>query len=369
MRKKYWKKDVIKSEFLEEIFDTERIPSGEELKKMYHMEKDRDSLVRADLAKALVNKYTPESETMLRRMACDRDELVRIEALDSLCIGREKASLALLKWKMKKAEERMERGYAASSYFTVWINRYGYHRESMQKYLESVEEIYQQEKDSWVLAHYERNRYKAGEKNALERLTAILMEESKEDSYVGYAAKSCMGEIMNIFNKNEMKNILKEFLPSIPENFRGLQVDTQKLIEKKIYPQVLLLSRENTGLSLLMEYISYYREEGPDLGIALSSAGLEPGEEICAELVRMVKQKDNFDLCRLQYPKPIMHGWWQDFIVPVGIKVRPEDYPFQKVLTLFENVDENELDYERAEKMVWKLVSCLRETYGEVLEE
>ena len=127
-----------KQEFLDEIISSKRIPSRFELMQMYRMEKDKDSCIRWSLAEALVNRYTPESEAMLRRMACDKDGLVRIEAIDSLCIGREEATLPLLRRKMRQADDYLERGYAVLSYFDVWLNRYGYRRESMSRYLKSV---------------------------------------------------------------------------------------------------------------------------------------------------------------------------------------------------------------------------------------
>ena len=125
-----------KIQYLDELYISGRTPNAGELAKMYRMSQDRNPIVRWTLAKALVNRYAPESERVLGNMAEDKNRLVRINAIDSLSTGREEETLKLLKERMKKNHGKMETGYAVSSYFDVYVNRYGYNRESMRGYLE-----------------------------------------------------------------------------------------------------------------------------------------------------------------------------------------------------------------------------------------
>lgn len=50
-----------------------------------------------------------------------------------------------------------------------------------------------------------------------------------------------------------------------------------------------------------------------------------------------------------------MKPYWYDYILPVGIKVNPADYPFQRIIPLFEEVEENQVDREKAEAMLDEL--------------
>ena len=350
---KYRDNYVNKRRFLDEIILSGRIPAKEELVKMYRMEKDKNPVIRWSMAKALVNRYAPESEKVLRRMACDKNRMVRVEALDSLRIGREEETLWFLKEKMGNASGRMERGYAAGSYFDVWVNCYGYHRESMRKYLESIEEFYKKEDNLWVSVSYERNRYLAGEKDALENLVATLADESIEDYHVRYAVLNILREIKNTFCMDGIKNVLKRYFPDVEAESQVLREGIEEILTKPAIISVLFLDGRNEGSSQFLEGMTRF-DEG-DFGILYESAGIIPTEKIKAELVNLMKKEKDFDIEEEQYPKPILHVWSYDFLVPVGIKLKPEDYPFQRIVPLFEDVDENMLDVEQAKRMIEEL--------------
>lgn len=54
-----------------------------------------------------------------------------------------------------------------------------------------------------------------------------------------------------------------------------------------------------------------------------------------------------------------MKPYWYDYILPVGIKVNPADYPFQRIIPLFEEVEENQVDRKKAEAMLDELKKYL----------
>lgn len=342
-----------KMRYLEEIILSGRIPDIGELAEMYRMSQDKNPIIRWTLAKALVNRYTAESEEILRNMADDKNRLVRINAIDSLCIGREKETLELLKERMKRNYSKMESGYAVYSYFDVYVNRYGYNRESMRRYLEEVKELYKQEDRAWVSACYEVNRYLAGEKDSLDQLFAFFKEQNKEDYSVQRSTGNAIRGIINIFNKDIVRKKLKEV-----ESESAKRI-IKEIEDGKIQPKVLILSEENAGMSQLLEYLGKC-EEGEKLDIMFDSAGTRPKEKINEALIKLLEQKEDYDITVYQYPKPVMKMYRYDFIIPVGIKLNVDDYPFQKILPLFEEGKEHVLDLEGAEQMMEKVRLCIK---------
>ena len=110
-----------------------------------------------------------------------------------------------------------------------------------------------------------------------------------------------------------------------------------------------MIDRENAGVSQILEYLGNTGE------FFLDSAGIEPASEIKKEVREQIWLEENGNLEDFQYPKGIRRVWKYDFIVPMGIRLKPEDYPFQRIIPLFEDVDENMLDAGRAKRMLEEL--------------
>lgn len=112
-----------------------------------------------------------------------------------------------------------------------------------------------------------------------------------------------------------------------------------------------------------MEFIG----DSLDTDFVFSSAGLEPGKRINENLSQLIKRKTETDITGFQYPKPVMHLYWYDFIVPVGQKLNPEDYPFQTIIPVLEDVDENIWDWDQGERMVKDVCSYIYSKPGRCL--
>ena len=291
---------------------------------------------------------------MLRSMTYDKNSLVRINAIDSLGIGRQKETLQRLKELIRNQTGKQESGYAVMSYFDVWVNRYGYSRESMHGYLTDIREFYEKENRSWVLINYERNRYLAGERDAIEKMIDLIKNAGQEETDVLPAVISTINEIMSLSSKENIKNALSTVSPSILETCPDkVRIDQYSL-------QILFLDRDNTGTSQLLEFIG----ESLNTDFVFSSAGLEPGKRINENLSQLIKRKTETDITGFQYPKPVMHLYWYDFIVPVGQKLNPEDYPFQTIIPVLEDVDENIWDWDQGERMVKDVCSYIYSKQG-----
>ena len=330
--------------FLERILEERGMPSSEQWKMLYQCTMDSDSSVRYDAAEALGIRCNDKDEERLHQMTYDSAGLVDIEAIESLAMGHQEKNLRRM-YELMRLGGRRVRGYAVSTFFNVWINRYGYKKSSAKKCWRKMEKLYKKEKDVWVLNFYEKARYLCGYKKGIAKLRDILHENQ---GYAQSMAFSQLKDIRTIFNEKEINGILKTAL-DYTDNLWGIKKSIDELLETREFPRILLVSKENKGLSQMLEYLSYKMENE----IWVRSAGINPAEEIMDEVREKLGEEEKMK--RYYYPKEICSVWIYDFIVPLGIRIKPEDYPFQRLVPLFEDADERMLDVVMAEKMLEEL--------------
>lgn len=143
--KKRFKNYTQKVKFIDYISENDYIPNKNETQKLYVLGHDKDSSIRFDVAEALEIWYTPENENYLLNMTHDKDSLVRVAAVDSLKIGRTLETLSRLE-ELFTDSYYMIRGYAVTSHFNVWVNRFGYNVESMESYRKKCADLRNQRK-------------------------------------------------------------------------------------------------------------------------------------------------------------------------------------------------------------------------------
>ncbi|MEY8428670.1 hypothetical protein AALA00_13325 [Lachnospiraceae bacterium 46-15] len=341
-----WEEYGFRTTFLEEFLDTRPMPDEEQWEIVYQCAMDSEETIRCDAAEVLGIRCNEKDEEKLRRMTYDKAGLVNIEAIESLGMGRQEKTLKRL-YELMRTGGRMARGYAVGAFFYVWVNRYGYTESSVKKCWRKMEKLYKKEKAVWVLDFYEKVRYLCGYEKGLMGLKNAMCKEP-EDSHICDSqsmAFSQIEDIRTVFNEAGINQILIRALESMEDSCK-INKDIKKLLEKKELPRVLLVSKENAGLSQMMEYLSYKMKDE----IWVRSAGINPAEEIMDEVREKLGEKEKMK--RYYYPKKIRSVWIYDFIVPLGIRLKPEDYPFQRIVPLFEDVDEKTLDVARAEKML-----------------
>lgn len=314
---------------------------------------ERNPVIRRTVAKALMKRHdVPESEKILRKMTYDTNRTVRMEAVYWLFTGRTKETLSRLKELMEISISLRIRTYAITSYFSVWVNMYGYHKKSMKDYLDDVGEFYKNEKDTMPLVSYERNRYMAGEIDALKQMQKVLLGEMPGDIREQYYALECLCGVRKVSNIDQIDEILEVAFSKVCDK-HGLAYVIGEMMEKQpIWPMVLILDRSGAKLSQLLEYLSLEVEECDMQAYAF---GVSPSEEIDGRLVELIQRENGCDIRMEQYPRKIEGLEDYDFIVPIGMRLEPEEYPFQIIVPLFENVDENMLDLDKAREMVIEL--------------
>ncbi len=342
-----------KMNYLEGIIESIRVPTSDEQEKLYSMAGERNPVIRRTVAKALMKRHdVPESEKILRKMTYDTNRTVRMEAVYWLFTGRTKETLSRLKELMETSISLRIRTYAITSYFSVWVNMYGYHKKSMKDYLDDVGEFYKNEKDTMPLVSYERNRYMAGEIDALKQMQKVLLGEMPGDIREQYYALECLCGVRKVSNIDQIDEILEEAFSKVCDK-HGLAYVIGEMMEKQpIWPMVLILDRSGAKLSQLLEYLSLEVEECDMQAYAF---GVSTSEEIDGRLVELIQRENGCDIRMEQYPRKIEGLEDYDFIVPIGMRLEPEEYPFQIIVPLFENVDENMLDLDKAREMVIEL--------------
>ena len=123
-----------KMNYLEGIIESIRVPTSDEQEKLYSMAGERNPVIRRTVAKALMKRHdVPESEKILRKMTYDTNRTVRMEAVYWLFTGRTKETLSRLKELMETSISLRIRTYAITSYFSVWVNMYGYHKKKHER--------------------------------------------------------------------------------------------------------------------------------------------------------------------------------------------------------------------------------------------
>ncbi|MCI5995439.1 MAG: DUF3969 family protein [Blautia sp.] len=336
-----------KLEYLENILDTGILPDRENWGKIYQCAKNSTAHIRMAAAHVLGMYGCARNERYLRHLTYDKKRMVRICAIRALQQnGRQKESLDRL-FTLMSAKSSAIRGYAAGAYFDIWVNRNGYTVPGMEAYRAKVEERYQKEKDPFVRVFYERNRYLSGDKAGLANLQRLVCET--QDYCVQETGVKLLLEMRKQSNEKEMNQIFEEAAGYDEESFYFTK-QMRAAAKRKEQPAILIIDQDNSGISQLFEYF------GSVGNLRVDSAGLIPAKKINKKVRDFVQHNENCAIQKFQYPKGIRHLWKYDYVVPIGVKLREDEYPFQRIIRMFENEDESVTDFRKAEEM-WKELS------------
>lgn len=348
--------EIRKDVFLMDLLNAERMPNPDEWKIVYQCALDNNSLYRSDAVEILGIRCNEMDEELLRKLSQDKaDDLVRVCALQSLQMGREEKTLKCLYERMRTGGW-MVRGYAVCAFFDVWVNRNGYTKDSIRKCWRKAEKLYKKEKDPWVLSAYEEVRYLCGYEDGLEKMKKILCE-GQGNEYVQGITFGQFTYLRNIYNESKINQMIKDSIEYM-RDFPWRQKEAQDFLEEKEIPMVLIIDQENAGLSQILTYLSGEIENE----IWVESAGLKPAEMTKAEVADALKAGSD-TINSFYYPKRVRKIYNYHYLVPLGIRLNPQKYPFHTIIPIFEDVDENILDVGMAEKMLEELRNYIN-AYG-----
>lgn len=158
--------------------------SENDYKVLYRFSHSLDNELRWEAAELLCDHYTPKAEKVLRRMTYDRCYIVRLNAVDSLCIGKSKKTLRRL-YMLTKSKDELIRMYAYQSSNDIIRNRNI--REETSRYLRWIQGgvLEKDSSDKVKLAMY-GELYKMGFGKYLARFDTIVKKqiEWKDNSEV-----------------------------------------------------------------------------------------------------------------------------------------------------------------------------------------
>lgn len=138
--------------------------------------RDRNADIRCRTAEALALSDSPEAEAILLRMLNDRDDMVRVNACDSLGTSGTQRAIETLKKHTMPHMPKLERGYAVISMADISV-RFG-SREETAAFLQASLET---EMDIWVRNNYYRSLYLLGKKEYLPILLGSLEDENYQN--------------------------------------------------------------------------------------------------------------------------------------------------------------------------------------------
>ena len=331
-----------KRKYLGTILQTGILPGKKEWDRIRQYAKDKNPKVRLAAARILGMRCCEAHETILRGMTYDENRFVRAVAISELKTGIQEKSLNRL-FELMSDGNGLIRGYAVKSFFDVWVNRNGYTKTSMEQYRERVKAAYEAEEELWVKAYFERNRYLSGDKNGMIRLKELICRE--EEYEIQEVAVKLLIEIRKLSNESEINRILEKTDAYVQKGwYFKKQMEYER--KRKVLPRVLIIDRENAGISQMMEYL------GENGEWQIESAGITPVSEIDGQVRKMLLRKGKSDPAFFLYPKGIRNVWKYDYIVPVGVKINQEEGVFPKVISMFEDMEEKSLDIVQAGKML-----------------
>lgn len=153
--------------------------SEKDYKVLYRFSHSIDNELRWEAAELLCDHYTPKAEKVLRRMTYDRCYIVRLNAVDSLCIGKDKKTLKRL-YVLTKSRDELIRMYAYQSTNDIIRNRNI--REETSRYLKWIQGgvLEKDFSDKVRIAMY-GELYKMGFREYLVRFDVIVKKKIREE--------------------------------------------------------------------------------------------------------------------------------------------------------------------------------------------
>lgn len=136
-----------------------------------------DAFFRSRAACLLAAFDDEKSLETLLRLSHDGNDLVRIEAADSLCIAESAEVLERLLDLAEHDDSPLVRGYAVLSVLDVSRNREEDMDLAHKKVLPLLAPLLKKEKNAWTLGHYYSVFYECGQKAYLQKLMDCLGDE------------------------------------------------------------------------------------------------------------------------------------------------------------------------------------------------
>ncbi len=172
-----------------------------------------DSVIRSNVAKLLCTyDYSVMIECILYRMTYDRDYIVKLEAIDSLCIARQTRSLQRIE-SLTKEKDCLLRAYAYMSLIDVVENR---NIESEKRYyIEWVEKKIWREKSFKVRFMVMSELYINGQNDYWKEIVRMIDHQIKKGLSDFWLITNVLEDLVDANNRVEVLEILQRIKSQI----------------------------------------------------------------------------------------------------------------------------------------------------------
>lgn len=284
---------------------------------------DKNPEIRMELAKQLVLFDIDEIEEILYQMLFDKNRGVRLEAIDSLVIGRQEKTIEKVK-NMMEGEGYLIRAYAVSTIFELITNHYGINSYAFEKYEEIASRSYLNEKNPRVLIIYYQNYVFLDNENGLHLLENVYTEAVEQKNYeLIWLLLHVFKEIQNCRNKEHVNKILNYKIEKLLSAQKELVI---KMRTNAIPQKILIVDKNNTYLSHVVSCVLHAMNIS---NVEISTAGLEVGlvqkkeiSEFCESYG--IKAEENY------YSKKIMSAHLYDYVIFLNTEISKEKYSLCK---------------------------------------
>lgn len=166
-----------------------------------------DKNIRGRMALILCDGKTLFPELLLLRLTFDMSQMVRLEATDSLCMGKTKLSLRRL-YLLSRGKDRYFRAYAFMSLLDV-VDRRGREKEQ-KKYYKYICGQMETEKSRMVKFMVEAQLYMRGEEKYIRDISRMIANEIRHglQEFHFIVFMNVLDEILNDSNKEQIKRIV-----------------------------------------------------------------------------------------------------------------------------------------------------------------
>lgn len=203
----------------------------DELKKLNSLAHSTNYRVRAKVAELLVDQFDEESESTLYHLSYDKVEIVKLEAIDSMCIGKSEMTLKRLAF-LCNDESCTVRQFAFQSHYEVYMNINGYTQYSKGNYLKWLQSFEFNEKADIVVMVMQKLKFLCGDRQALDIMIDVLIGAINQKKWGLVSPLLYMlQEIIGIDERQYFYNCIRPYISLLDENQKEIVIEIYEATE------------------------------------------------------------------------------------------------------------------------------------------
>ena len=148
--------------------------------KLCNLAYSRNAEIRKKVASLLVDQYSERNETVLYHLTFDKEDIVKLEAVDSLCIGKTEMSLQRLK-KLCRDDDYYVRYFAIQSFCDVFTRIHGQTAEAKQILITFLQKLIIEEEAGLVRLAIYKGLFLCGDSDASAKIVSLLVDAMKKN--------------------------------------------------------------------------------------------------------------------------------------------------------------------------------------------